>query len=119
MRKITIKGVDYQIKFGYQAIKKLGNSLGTTGLDDTFQKVAESFSGNNIGFDQLDIVGKMTLYAAECGSGSVNFDEDEAVEEIIRNMKIFKVVMESFKEILPQEEAEKGTNATPAKKKRR
>lgn len=116
--KITVKGKQVPLSFGYGSQKRLGDFLGQDTYDGTAQKVAAAIQAladqekenGKLPFDILDTLGFMILAAA---GNDADFEMDDAVDAIFQDMEKVKDVVEAWADSMPK--PKKG--AEPQKKR--
>ena len=109
--KLTIKGKEVPLSFGYGSQKRLGDFLGEDTYDGTAQKVAAAIQGladqekegGKLSFDILDTLGYMILAAA---GNDAEFEMDDAVDAVFKDMEKVKDVVEAWADSMPKPKKE-------------
>lgn len=105
---IEIKGVSYPLRFGYGALRELGNLWNLNGPEEVGEKIGKafSFSGESLklGFKQMDVVAAM-VYSAIVAADPENPPEinlNDCADAVMGNPTGFLNVIEAWGNALPK-----------------
>jgi len=121
--KMTIKGKQVPLSFGYGSQKRLGDFLGEDTYDGTAQKISSIINsladkekeGGKLSFDILDTLGYMVLAAAGNGAG---FEMEDAVDAILNDMDKVKEIVEAWADDIPVSKNENSSQKKRTAKKK-
>lgn len=92
------------MKFGYGAFRLLGEIWGCKGIQGVANKFQHEFksAGEEVSFNQADMLGDMVLAGIECGSTADLPNRDDVVHDLLFNAEKIEVVMTAFSESFTQ-----------------
>jgi len=103
-KTIEIQGKTYPMKFGYGAFRLLGDMWDCKGIQGVATKFQEEFksAGEEVSFEQADMLGDMVLAGIECGGTIELPDRDDVVHDLLFNAEKIEEVMTAFSESFDQ-----------------
>lgn len=120
---VSKKPVKFELRFGFKCFISLGRKLNL----NTFAEVAEKFNGfgkGEINFDQLDLLEKLVISAAEAhpyyGVHEFYITKFAIIDHLLANPDVLEQLIKEFVASFPQDQGKqqprKAAPKTPAKK---
>ena len=116
---ICEKPVKFELRFGFKCFIKLGRALGL----NTFKEVAEKFSGfgkGEIDFDQLELIEKLVIAAAESYPLYIDTEyyitEFSIVDHLLENPAVLEQVIKEFVASFPLDQGKPQPQKAATKK---
>ena len=106
--KLVIDKKAFELKFGFKCFMNLGRALGL----ETFSQVVEKFSSfentTDISFDQLELLEKLVIAAAEAHPNYYNLDysilDVSVIDHLMENQDQLTKIMNAFADSFPKNE---------------
>lgn len=120
--KIKLSGKAFELKFGFKCFMLLGRDLGL----DTFNEVVQRFTSfsdlkDDISFDQLELIEKLVIAAAEAHPGYYALEysilDVNVIDAVMLQPNLLSEIMTAFAASFPKDEG-KPKASKPARKKK-
>jgi hypothetical protein len=116
---ITINEIDYSLRFGYGALRALGEVWNVAGPVQVGEKISDSFAGfdgGDLTYEQIDVIAAMVLSAIIAQDATVKkrLDIDEVAQAMMAQPEAMAEVLTAYMAAMPQPKG----NPQPATKKK-
>lgn len=101
--KFSIKKKNYEIKFGFAAMRILCKRLGFQKLTDLDKHIVGlGFTDDEPTLDQFDFIGELIVSGLEAANKNVDFDVDDVLQELFENPKKTNEVIAFYTASMPK-----------------
>lgn len=105
--KLVIEKKAFELKFGFKCFMNLGRDLGLETFSQVVAKFSSFESNTDISFDQLDLLEKLVIAAAEAHPNYCNLKysimDVSVIDHIMSNQHQLNEIMTAFADIFPKE----------------
>lgn len=117
--KIVIDKKAFELKFGFKCFMNLGRALGLETFNQVIEKFASLENASDTSFDQLELLEKLVIAAAESHPQYYNLEysimDVSVIDHLMANQSQLTEIMQAFADSFPKTE---GKQKAPPKKRK-